>query len=569
LEVGGESAELRLFVKRADSSAPLVAPEKEIEKEKEEEKEEASSPQRNDSQPATVPLSDIIDENVLKHPFFSTLKDDFLEFARNVRESVPPRFPEQVRTQFETALRDIHGSIEIGVENLRQGIRVPETWRSIPLVAQVNQAIQDGRESIQSRMDRWNASRQKLIEMGFTEYAFIQKMLILQHDGDVQRVVDDLLVRQGQADSINNTFGSLSQSIVQFFRTVGLYFQTQSNAALRGSSDAVMSLGGRVNEGLQASAQYVQHHIDNNRERIDHLQSELDRNVQALQQRVQQLNNAGATVGSHLNSGLQQSLALINEAISRSNALSQSVQSQANQAGESVSLHTLRLLSDSIRHLGGLFLQASNNMSHQGVTLNCSICNAPIVGVRYLCASCPHVNICEQCEMKPDAHDPAHVLLKIRPQAHLPHGEEQVSPCSTGMTGAESSCSSEGATGPSGATGAEDLKVEDFEVISKAQQSEAPIHLTPERSLSPIPAPVPAPAPPPALSPSPVCSSPSVDPRYAPFVASLKEMGFDDEERVVALLAAHNCNMEEVLNVLLNSCEGGGRVEVWVCVCVK
>ncbi|XP_010120147.1 PREDICTED: next to BRCA1 gene 1 protein, partial [Chlamydotis macqueenii] len=44
----------------------------------------------------------------------------------------------------------------------------------------------------------------------------------------------------------------------------------------------------------------------------------------------------------------------------------------------------------------------------------CCNCQARIVGVRYQCSLCPAYNICEQCEAGAYAHDPNHVLLKLR-----------------------------------------------------------------------------------------------------------------------------------------------------------
>ncbi|KFQ94579.1 Next to BRCA1 1 [Nipponia nippon] len=46
--------------------------------------------------------------------------------------------------------------------------------------------------------------------------------------------------------------------------------------------------------------------------------------------------------------------------------------------------------------------------------ISCSNCQARIVGVRYQCSLCPAYNICEQCEAGIYAHDPNHVLLKLR-----------------------------------------------------------------------------------------------------------------------------------------------------------
>ncbi|KFW92928.1 Next to BRCA1 1, partial [Phalacrocorax carbo] len=46
--------------------------------------------------------------------------------------------------------------------------------------------------------------------------------------------------------------------------------------------------------------------------------------------------------------------------------------------------------------------------------ISCCNCQARIVGVRYQCSLCPAYNICEQCEAGTYAHDPNHVLLKLR-----------------------------------------------------------------------------------------------------------------------------------------------------------
>ncbi|XP_062484827.1 next to BRCA1 gene 1 protein [Pezoporus occidentalis] len=46
--------------------------------------------------------------------------------------------------------------------------------------------------------------------------------------------------------------------------------------------------------------------------------------------------------------------------------------------------------------------------------ISCCNCQARIIGVRYQCSLCPAYNICEQCEAGTYAHDPNHVLLKLR-----------------------------------------------------------------------------------------------------------------------------------------------------------
>lgn len=46
--------------------------------------------------------------------------------------------------------------------------------------------------------------------------------------------------------------------------------------------------------------------------------------------------------------------------------------------------------------------------------LSCCNCQASIVGIRYQCSICPSYSICELCESGTYAHDPNHVLLKMR-----------------------------------------------------------------------------------------------------------------------------------------------------------
>ncbi|NWU84896.1 NBR1 protein, partial [Onychorhynchus coronatus] len=47
-------------------------------------------------------------------------------------------------------------------------------------------------------------------------------------------------------------------------------------------------------------------------------------------------------------------------------------------------------------------------------SISCCNCQARIIGVRYQCSLCPAYNICEECEAGTYAHDPNHVLLKLR-----------------------------------------------------------------------------------------------------------------------------------------------------------
>ncbi|XP_072502706.1 next to BRCA1 gene 1 protein isoform X1 [Notamacropus eugenii] len=46
--------------------------------------------------------------------------------------------------------------------------------------------------------------------------------------------------------------------------------------------------------------------------------------------------------------------------------------------------------------------------------MTCSSCQRRIIGIRYQCSLCPSYNICELCEGGSYAHDPNHILLKLR-----------------------------------------------------------------------------------------------------------------------------------------------------------
>ncbi|KFO09112.1 Next to BRCA1 1, partial [Balearica regulorum gibbericeps] len=56
----------------------------------------------------------------------------------------------------------------------------------------------------------------------------------------------------------------------------------------------------------------------------------------------------------------------------------------------------------------------SGNSNQCDWLISCCNCQVRIVGVRYQCSVCPAYNICEQCEAGIYAHDPNHVLLKLR-----------------------------------------------------------------------------------------------------------------------------------------------------------
>ncbi|NXU37759.1 NBR1 protein, partial [Drymodes brunneopygia] len=57
---------------------------------------------------------------------------------------------------------------------------------------------------------------------------------------------------------------------------------------------------------------------------------------------------------------------------------------------------------------------SSSSSSQCDWLISCCHCHARILGVRYQCSLCPAYNICEECEAGTYAHDPNHVLLKLR-----------------------------------------------------------------------------------------------------------------------------------------------------------
>lgn len=56
--------------------------------------------------------------------------------------------------------------------------------------------------------------------------------------------------------------------------------------------------------------------------------------------------------------------------------------------------------------------QATNEIILHPVA--CSVCQFPIVGVRYKCAICPHFDLCEICEMLDNSHPADHPLIKAK-----------------------------------------------------------------------------------------------------------------------------------------------------------
>ncbi|XP_065605179.1 next to BRCA1 gene 1 protein [Cyrtonyx montezumae] len=74
----------------------------------------------------------------------------------------------------------------------------------------------------------------------------------------------------------------------------------------------------------------------------------------------------------------------------------------------------------------------TSNGNQRDWLISCCNCQARIVGVRYQCSLCPAYSICEQCEAGTYAHDPNHVLLKLRrPMLRIAENLDiaQFSPC--------------------------------------------------------------------------------------------------------------------------------------------
>eukprot|EP00009_Paramoeba_aestuarina_P008820 CAMPEP_0201521946 /NCGR_PEP_ID=MMETSP0161_2-20130828/16366_1 /ASSEMBLY_ACC=CAM_ASM_000251 /TAXON_ID=180227 /ORGANISM="Neoparamoeba aestuarina, Strain SoJaBio B1-5/56/2" /LENGTH=490 /DNA_ID=CAMNT_0047920687 /DNA_START=223 /DNA_END=1695 /DNA_ORIENTATION=- len=275
----------------------IGAPEEEKKEEKEKEEEEKSLLDYTSPSINTVPLTDLFDEQVISHPFFVQMREDFVNFAHNVRDSVPKDFPEKAAAQMEAGFETIRKPIvdfAAEVQKNHKEIRVPTEWKENPLIVQLSDSLRNGREEMKARMERWNETQARLVEMGF-DSLFIQRVLIMIHDGDLRKVLDDLLMRQGQNERIENTFQNLSTSIVALFKNL----DAQGFAFYQRSSSCLQALPGHIQSGASSSAQFIQTQIDANSENISFLQTELDRNVRALQTTLARLNDAGAKGMEH------------------------------------------------------------------------------------------------------------------------------------------------------------------------------------------------------------------------------------------------------------------------------
>jgi len=287
--------QLKLNVKINGEPACLqsMTPSEEVKKDKEEEEEEEEKFDHTSPTINSVPLTDLFDQHVITNPFFVQMREDFVKFAQNVHDSVPRDFPEKTRAQMEPLFENLRQPIAnfaAEVQKNYKEIRVPEEWKQNPLIVQLSDSLKNCREEMSSRMGRWNQTQDQLVQMGFEDAPFIQRVLIIIHDGDLRKVLDDLLVRQGQAERVDTTFQNLGTAIACLFRNLDAH----GAAFFQRSSDSLQVLGGHIRAGASSSAQYIQIQIDANQEIFRFLQNELDHNVRALQTTLDRLNDNGS-----------------------------------------------------------------------------------------------------------------------------------------------------------------------------------------------------------------------------------------------------------------------------------
>jgi hypothetical protein len=563
-EAVGENGDLRLFVNKlstpfvpptksesekttirveSEPKLPKVVPEKPVEivtepvapqtiaepvheqpeKTVKDEKEEVVKVLLGDEEkPDTIPLSDIVDEETFHHPFFVELKEDFLKFSRNVRASIPPDFPEQLGTQFETTFHQVQESVEIFVNDLDnyRRVRVPEVWESNPLVIQMKKSITEGNEKMNARLERWAAAKVKLEEMGFTDYGFVQRMLIIQHDGNTEEVVNDLLVRSGQVAEINSKFGKFSDFLLQLFSSFATQLKTHGHHAIEAGGQGFKELGNQVNVGLRSGAQYVQGQVSANKETIQSIQSELDNTISAVHGQVAKMNSGGEQFATNVNTGFHNVFAHSQERVQ-----------QLQEQGAKFSCGTLGLLSDSIRTLGSIFARASHQIQPRPVTLgSCGNCRNTIFGPLYVCGQCNNAALCETCEV---THDPTHVLVKVRVPQEV-HGHPYLTGSCVQLI--NSRISSQSA-----------IQMDEIQQADPSEEQQPKLEQPqPEVEQPPVEAPVEAPVP---------LVMQEEDPQEAvmrPLLASLNEMGFNDNARLRALLIQHQFDLEAVVQILLS-----------------
>jgi len=398
-------------------------------------------------------------------------------------------------------------------------LQVPEAWKANPLIMKVTDYILEGKESLQMRMKRWEEAQAALNEMGFNEYPFIQKILILQYDGNVKLVVNDLLVRNGQVDQITTTFEKLSDSILHLFRSFAHFIHSHGKATIEAGGQQLAAIGSQMDDGLQAGAQFLQDQVEANKVHIQKLQSEIGKNVQNL-------NEGGEELATNVNSGLQHA----NQGIQR-----------IQERGAQVSFATIGVLSDTVRQLGTLFACASRDMNQPPAVMAhvCGQCNSSIVGARYLCAACDNLTLCELCEV---THNRDHVLIKVRTPQGIQTHPYLTSSCIDLLNTPPTIAS---LTGPSNSDEVEQTNP------TAQQQQQQPLQQQSTSTEQSQPQSVQSLDQPTGMAPAPEAQEDPQEAALKKALKTLKEMGFNDDMRTRDLLLQNNLNVENVVHILL------------------
>ena len=506
-----------------DCTEPLVS------KQEEEQEEEKSTE-------GLVSLDEVVGEDVSQHPFFRSLWTNFRDFTSNVQESIPPNFSEKIRQQLIEGVSDLQSSVNEFANDIeaRRKIMVPEDWRQNPFIVRVEHLAKSGQENIQSRLSRWEAARTHLAEIGFTEWRFFQNILIIQHDGNVEAIVNDLLNHQENNVKIESVFERAVKSMFALFASVQLH----SRLALQRGVEDFNKFGSNVSLSLNNGASALQTSLAAQQESIQALQQRVDKNVQRLQKGVEAMNRAGEATGQAVQRGVQEGIKggeeAWNNSMKQTMLLLQNAEASCQQASSNVHQNTISLLSRAIRNLHTALFQVNNAITRDSKGLEdgltCSQCCKDISSVRYKCVVCQDYNLCPACEAKfEEIHDPTHMLLKIRSTTDLSLS------CSAECSGSGQDEKDEVQETMDEFEEVGEVNEKDEECeVEEAKEEVAQVEEAKEEQVK---------------EPEPVIDT--RDPRLVNGLASLKAMGFDDEEQLTALLTYYKYNVENVLEIML------------------